>query len=63
MELADEFTEGYAKGYKNGYEYAIKEFSERLHELSGMQIGDFQYNDIIHESRVDEVAKELKGDN
>lgn len=39
---------------------AIDEFAERLHELCGVEIGDYQYTDLLHESRIDEIAKLLK---
>lgn len=45
---------------KGCYNKAIDEFAERLHELCGMEIGDCQYQDVLHESRIDEIAKQLK---
>ena len=41
---------------------AIDEFAEKLHELCGMEIGDYQYPDILHESRIDEIVEQLKGE-
>lgn len=41
---------------------AIKDFAERLHKVCGMQIGDCQYDDVLHEGRIDEIAKELTGE-
>ena len=60
--FTNHFGTGYEKGYKDGYAKAITEFAERLHELCGMQIGDYQYDDVLHESRIDEIATELKGE-
>ena len=53
---------GIEKGYEKGYEKAITEFAERLHEICGMQIGGYQYDDVLHENRIDEIATELKGE-
>lgn len=47
--------------YDIGYNKAIDDFAERLRELCGVEIGDYQYSDLLHESRIDEIAEELKG--
>jgi hypothetical protein len=39
---------------------AIDEFAERLHELCGFEDGFYRYPFLLHESRIDEVAKQLK---
>ena len=37
----------------------IDEFAERLHGLCGYEENDFQYPYLLHESRIDEIAKQL----
>ena len=49
------------RAYDDGYAKAIDEFAERLHELCGIEIGDYQYTDLLHESKIDEIAEQLKG--
>lgn len=39
---------------------AIDEFAEKLHDLCGVEIGEYQYTDLLHESRIDEIAEQLK---
>ena len=39
---------------------AIDEFAERLHNLCGFEIEDYQYPYLLDESRIDEIAKQLK---
>ena len=39
---------------------AIDEFAERLHNLCGWEEDDFRYPYLLHESRIDEIAEELK---
>lgn len=40
---------------------AIDVFAERLHDLCGYEIDDYQYPYLLHESRIDEIAEQLKG--
>lgn len=39
---------------------AIDEFAEKLHDLCGVEIGEYQHTDLLHESRIDEIAEQLK---
>jgi len=39
---------------------AIDEFAERLKELCGYEEDGFQYPYLLHESRIDEIAEEMK---
>ena len=39
---------------------AIDEFAERLHDLCGFEIDDYQYPYLLHESRIDEIAEQMK---
>lgn len=41
-------------------EKAIDEFAERLHELCGYEEDGFQYPYLLHESRIDEIAEQMK---
>ena len=41
---------------------AINEFAEKLHDLCGVEIGEYQYTDLLHESWIDEIAEQLKGE-
>lgn len=38
----------------------IDEFAERLHELCGFEDGFYQYPFLLHESRIDEIASQMK---
>lgn len=51
---------GYKHGYSDGYNKAIDEFAEKLHDLCGFEIDDIQYPYLLHESRIDEIAEQLK---
>lgn len=42
------------------YNKAIDDFAEKLHGLCGFEIDDIQYPYILHESRIDEIAEQLK---
>lgn len=39
---------------------AIEEFAEKLHELCGYEENDYQYPYLLHESRIDEIAEQMK---
>ena len=39
---------------------AIDEFAERLHDLCGFEIDYIQYPYLLEESRIDEIAEQLK---
>ena len=39
---------------------AIDDFAERLHELCGYEEDDIQYPYLLHESRIDEIAEQMK---
>lgn len=54
------FGDGLEQGYAEGYEKAIDDFAEKLHDLCGFEIDDIQYPYLLHESRIDEVAEQLK---
>ena len=49
------------EGITIGYNKAIDEFVERLHELCGYEEDGFQYPYLLHESRIDEIAEQMKG--
>lgn len=40
----------------------IDEFAERLHNLCGFEIDYIQYPYLLDESRIDEIAKQMKGE-
>ena len=46
--------------FENGYNKAIDDFAEKLHDLCGFEIDDIQYPYLLHESRIDEIAEQLK---
>lgn len=48
------------EGISIGYNNAIDDFAEKLHGLCGFEIDDIQYPYILHESRIDEIAEQLK---
>lgn len=50
----------YSKGYEDGYNKAIDDFAEKLHDLCGFEIDDIQYPYLLDESRIDEIAQQLK---
>ena len=51
---------GYSTGYFVGYHDAIEKFAERLHDLCGFEIDNIQYPYLLDESRIDEIAKQMK---
>ena len=51
---------GYKDGMKDGYTKATDDFAEKLHDLCGFEIDDIRYPYLLHESRIDEVAEQLK---
>lgn len=39
---------------------AIEEFAGKLHELCGYEEDDYQYPYLLHESRIDEIAEQMR---
>lgn len=47
--------------FSDGYNKAVDEFAEKLHDLCGYEMDDYQYPYLLHESRIDEIAEQMKG--
>ena len=45
---------------EKSYNKAIDDFAEKLHNLCGWEENDFQYPYLLHESRIDEIAEQMK---
>lgn len=40
----------------------VEKFAEKMHELCGYEENDYQYPYLLHESRIDEIAEQMKGE-
>lgn len=60
VHIADMAVGHIEKGKQEIRAKAIDEFAERLHDLCGYEEDGFQYPYLLHESRIDEIAEQLK---